>query len=471
MMDFSVVNESGTALDTASPTVIKVIGCGGGGSAAVNRMIDAKIPNIEFIVLNTDLQALNLAKAPTRIAIGQKLTKGLGAGGRPAIGEQAAEEDKEVLAEKLKGTDMVFITAGMGGGTGTGSAPVVARIARELGVLTVGVVTTPFGFEGQVRMRQAQEGIKRLHENVDSLIVIPNEQLLKILDKSKSSVRQAFLVADDVLRQGVEGISNIITKPGDVNIDFADVRNAMLGQGDAILGVGIAEGENRAVDAATKAIKNPMLEDTDIDGAKNILVNICSNEDISTFEVAEIMKVVTASADPDANILWGQVVDSSLNAEISVTVIATGFHEKNAGDAYLRDIGAAEIVQHDSSVVTSDEFSDILSGRSLESFRRKLSSAAETNLFDEADRTPEKVPVAVGVAPAASTGGASSLSNVKQSASVGSLGKALTMSSPRFAANSMRPPSNFVAQNDLSQPACWRNSDLATLPRGIKLHD
>ena len=264
MMDFSVINESGTALDAVSPAVIKVIGCGGGGSNAVNRMIDADIANVDFIVLNTDVQDLNRSKAETRIAIGRKVAKGLGAGGNPKVGEEAAEEDKEAIANLLEGTDMIFITAGMGGGTGTGSAPVVARIARSLGVLTVGVVTTPFEFEGPVRMRQAREGISRLHENVDSLIVIPNQQLLKVVDKNMP-IRQAFLVADDVLRQGVEGISNIITKPGDVNRDFTDVKNTMLGQGEAILGVGHASGENRAVDAATKAIKNPLLEDTSID--------------------------------------------------------------------------------------------------------------------------------------------------------------------------------------------------------------
>ncbi|MBQ9494425.1 MAG: cell division protein FtsZ [Treponema sp.] len=471
MMDFSVVNESGTALDTANPTVIKVIGCGGGGSNAVNRMIDAHIANIDFIVLNTDLQALNLSRASTRIAIGQKVTKGLGAGGRPAIGEQAAEEDREAIENLLRGTDMVFITAGMGGGTGTGSAPVVARIARELGILTVGVVTTPFEFEGPVRMRQAQEGIKKLHENVDSLIVIPNQQLLKIVDKNMP-IRQAFLIADDVLRQGVEGISNIITKPGDVNIDFADVRNAMLGQGDAILGVGIADGDNRAVDAAMKAIKNPMLEDTNIDGAKNVLVNICSGENISAQEVAEIMKVVTASADSNVNTLWGQVVDVSLDSKVSVTVIATGFSESD--DSYARDIGASEVMQRDASVVSSDEFSDILGGKNIDTFRRRLSAASETNLFDEIESDREKVPVAAGVsAPRAHA--ASMSANVlpkKQAAlPVGSLGKALAMAVPRFSTSGIKPPANFVPGNDLSQPACWRNSGLAGLTRGIKLHD
>ena len=459
MMDFSVINESGTALDAVSPAVIKVIGCGGGGSNAVNRMIDADIANVDFIVLNTDVQDLNRSKAETRLAIGRKVAKGLGAGGNPKVGEEAAEEDKEAIANLLEGTDMVFITAGMGGGTGTGSAPVVARIARSLGVLTVGVVTTPFEFEGPVRMRQAREGINRLHENVDSLIVIPNQQLLKVVDKNMP-IRQAFLVADDVLRQGVEGISNIITKPGDVNRDFTDVKNTMLGQGEAILGVGHATGENRAVDAATKAIKNPLLEDTSIDGAKSVLINICSSGDISMLEVSEIMKVVRASIDPDANILWGQAIDPSLGESVSVTVIATGFHtsfERGADE----DASSSASVLRDSSVVTSDEFSDILGGRGFESMRKKLSSAAETSLFDSVDADAEKVPVAVG-AP-----------SVREQANqkIGSLGKALSASVPRYSANGIKPPAGFTGSNDIAQPACWRTSGRGELSRTIRLQD
>lgn len=459
MMDFSVINESGTALDAVSPAVIKVIGCGGGGSNAVNRMIDADIANVDFIVLNTDVQDLNRSKAQTRLAIGRKIAKGLGAGGNPKVGEEAAEEDKEAIANLLEGTDMVFITAGMGGGTGTGSAPVVARIARSLGVLTVGVVTTPFEFEGPVRMRQAREGINRLHENVDSLIVIPNQQLLKVVDKNMP-IRQAFLVADDVLRQGVEGISNIITKPGDVNRDFTDVKNTMLGQGEAILGVGHASGENRAVDAATKAIKNPLLEDTSIDGAKSVLINICSSGDISMLEVSEIMKVVRASIDPGANILWGQAIDPSLGESVSVTVIATGFHtsfERGADE----DASSSASVLRDSSVVTSDEFSDILGGRGFESMRQKLSSAAETSLFDSVDADAEKVPVAVG-AP-----------SVREQANqkIGSLGKALSASVPRYSASGIKPPAGFTGSNDIAQPACWRASGRGELSRTIRLQD
>ena len=309
-----------------SPTVIKVVGCGGGGSNAVNRMIFRELSNVDFIVLNTDLQALGRSRAATKLAIGQKVTKGLGAGGKPEVGEQAAEEDKELITNELRGADMVFITAGMGGGTGTGSAPVVARIAKELGCLTVAVVTTPFEFEGNVRMRQAQEGLKKLHEQVDSLIVIPNEQLFKNIDKNLT-VKESFRKADEVLCQGVEGISNIITNPGDVNTDFADVRNAMAGQGNAIFGIGIGEGENRATDAAYNAIHNPMLENSKIDGAKNLLVNICASEEITLAEVGEICKIVSASADKDYNMFWGQVTQPELEGKISVTVIATGFED------------------------------------------------------------------------------------------------------------------------------------------------
>ena len=314
----------GSSYSENSPTIIKVVGCGGGGSNAVNRMISRELSNVDFIVLNTDLQALGRSNAPSKLAIGQKVTKGLGAGGKPEVGEQAAEEDKEAITNELRGADMVFITAGMGGGTGTGSAPVVARIAKELGCLTVAVVTTPFEFEGNVRMRQAKEGLKKLHEQVDSLIVIPNEQLFKNID-TKLTVKESFRKADEVLCQGVEGISNIITNSGDVNTDFADVRNAMAGQGNAIFGIGIGEGENRATDAAYNAINNPMLEDSKIDGAKNLLVNICASEEITLSEVGEIIKIVTASADEDYNMFWGQVTQPELEGKISVTVIATGF--------------------------------------------------------------------------------------------------------------------------------------------------
>lgn len=324
MFDFSMKTEN-----VVSPTVIKVIGVGGGGSNAVKRMIESGIKNVEFIVANTDLQALNASHTEMKVSLGSKLTGGLGAGGKPEVGELAAQEDTDAIANALKGADMVFVTAGMGGGTGTGAAPVIAKIAKEQGALTVGVVTKPFSFEGRIKMKLAEEGIRKLHEQVDTLIVIPNEHLLKIVDK-KTPIKQAFLVADDVLRQGVQGISDIITEEAVINIDFADVRTTMEGKGDAILGVGIGHGENRACDAATTAISNPLLEDSHIEGAKNILINITGGEDFSAFETNEVVGIITATADPDVHIIYGQAIDPSFEDTVQVTVIATGFnHDEN----------------------------------------------------------------------------------------------------------------------------------------------
>jgi cell division protein FtsZ len=322
MMDFSVMGDL-----KASPTVIKVIGAGGGGSNAVNRMIAAGIQGVDFIVANTDLQALNHSNAQQKIGIGQKLTGGLGAGGKPEIGEEAAEEDAETIANALKGSDMVFVTAGMGGGTGTGAAPVIARIARESGALTVGVVTKPFEFEGKKKMRLAEEGIEKLHAAVDTLIIIPNQHLLSIVPKN-TPIKQAFLVADDVLRQGVQGISDLITQSGEVNIDFADVKTTMEGKGDAIFGVGTGSGENRAIDAATAAISNPLLEDSHIEGAQNILVHITSGESLTLSETNDIVRLIGDTADPDVHIIYGQTIDDNIDDEVSVTVIATGFADK-----------------------------------------------------------------------------------------------------------------------------------------------
>jgi len=318
-MEISLVGEK-----TASPTVIKVIGAGGGGSNAVNRMSSAGVSGVEFIVVNTDLQALNSSNAPVKLGIGSKLTGGLGAGGKPEIGEKAAEEDTETLANVLRGADMVFVTAGMGGGTGTGAAPVIAKIAKEQGALTVGVVTKPFNFEGKVKMQLAEDGIAKLREQVDTLIIIPNQHLLKVVDK-KTPIRKAFMLADDILRQGVQGISDVITTSGDVNCDFADVRSCMEDKGDAILGIGEGRGENRAVDAASRAIDNPLLEDSHIDGAKNILINITGGEDLALFETEDIVSTITAAADPDVRLKYGTVIDPSLEDQIKVTVIATGF--------------------------------------------------------------------------------------------------------------------------------------------------
>jgi cell division protein FtsZ len=310
--------------ENPNPTVIKVIGVGGGGSNAVNRMIEQGLRNVDFIALNTDLQALNLSNAENKVPLGQKLTGGLGAGGVPDVGEQAALEDKEDLLNLMKGSDMIFITAGMGGGTGTGAAPVVAQIAREVGALTVAVVTKPFEFEGRKKMKLADEGIERLREVVDTLIVIPNQYLLKIVDR-KTPITEAFLVADDVLRQGVQGISDLITEHGMINIDFADVRTIMSGRGDALMGIGTGTGENRAVDAATNAINNPLLEDAKREGAKAILVNITGGNDLSLSEYDEIVRIITNDADPDAQIICGTTLNKDFEDKIKVTVLATGF--------------------------------------------------------------------------------------------------------------------------------------------------
>ncbi|ULQ60167.1 cell division protein FtsZ [Brucepastera parasyntrophica] len=323
-MNFEIIEQK-----EANPTIIKVVGAGGGGSNAVNRMMASGLQNVEFIVANTDMQALNYANAPIKLTIGSKLTGGLGAGGKPEIGEKAAEEDIEAITNAVRGADMVFVTAGMGGGTGTGSIPVIARISREQGALTVGVVTRPFDFEGKVKQRLADEGIEKLREAVDSLIVIPNQHLLKLVNK-RTPIRDAFLMADDVLRQAVQGISDLITRPGIINIDFADVKTVMEGKGDAIMGTGLGEGDNRAVNAATNAINNPLLEDSNIEGANHILINITGSDELTLYEVEEIVKIITANADGNALITYGTAFDNSLGDQINVTVVATGFIPLNA---------------------------------------------------------------------------------------------------------------------------------------------
>lgn len=307
-----------------NPTIIKVVGAGGGGSNAVNWMLNCNVKCVDFIAANTDLQALNYSKAPIKLPIGSKLTGGLGAGGKPEIGEKAALEDSEAIANAIRGAHMVFITAGMGGGTGTGSAPVIAKIAREQGALTVGVVTKPFHYEGKAKMRTAEAGIERLRNAVDTLVVIPNQKLLTMSD-NKKTLKDAFMMADDVLRRAVQGITDIIMKNGLLNVDFADVRSTMEGQGDALMGVGLGSGENRAVDAATNAINNPLLEDSRIEGATHILVNIYASEMLAATEVSDIMEIVTANAHPDVDTIHGITIDNEMEDKISVTVIATGF--------------------------------------------------------------------------------------------------------------------------------------------------
>ncbi|MCD5322598.1 MULTISPECIES: cell division protein FtsZ [Pontibacillus] len=304
---------------------IKVIGVGGGGSNAVNRMIEHGVQGVEFIAVNTDAQALNLSKAEVKMQIGNKLTRGLGAGANPEVGRKAAEESKEQLEEALQGADMVFVTAGMGGGTGTGAAPVIAQVAKELGALTVGVVTRPFTFEGRKRSTQATGGIDSLKSNVDTLIVIPNDRLLEIVDKN-TPMLEAFREADNVLRQGVQGISDLIAVPGLINVDFADVKTIMADKGSALMGIGIATGESRAAEAAKKAISSPLLE-TSIDGAHGVLMNITGGANLSLYEVQEAADIVTSAADQEVNVIFGSVINENLKDEIVVTVIATGFDE------------------------------------------------------------------------------------------------------------------------------------------------
>ena len=314
-------------LDMQELTNIKVIGCGGGGGNAVNRMIIEGLRNVEFIVVNTDKQALLLSQANTKIQIGEKLTKGLGAGANREIGKKAAEESREEIAEAIKGANMVFITAGMGGGTGTGAAPVVAEIAKSMNILTVGVVTKPFPFEGKRRMRHAEMGLENLKQHVDTLVIIPNEKLLAMADK-KTTLLDSFKLADGVLRQGVQAISDLITIPGVVNADFADIETVMKDKGLAHMGVGYGKGDNKAQDAVRQAISSPLLE-TSIDGATGVIINFTGGVDLGAIEVYEAAEIVREAADIDANIIFGAVIDETLNDEIRLTVIATGFEEDN----------------------------------------------------------------------------------------------------------------------------------------------
>ncbi|KIL73484.1 cell division protein FtsZ [Bacillus badius] len=317
--------EFDTNLDSLA--TIKVIGVGGGGNNAVNRMIEHGVQGVEFIAVNTDAQALNLSKAEVKMQIGSKLTRGLGAGANPEVGKKAAEESKEQIEEALRGADMVFVTAGMGGGTGTGAAPVIAQISKDLGALTVGVVTRPFTFEGRKRATQAASGIESMKAAVDTLIVIPNDRLLEIVDKS-TPMLEAFREADNVLRQGVQGISDLIATPGLINLDFADVKTIMSNKGSALMGIGIASGENRAAEAAKKAISSPLLE-TSIDGAQGVIMNITGGTNLSLYEVQEAADIVASASDQEVNMIFGSVINENLKDEIVVTVIATGFKESD----------------------------------------------------------------------------------------------------------------------------------------------
>ncbi len=304
---------------------IKVVGCGGGGNNAVNRMVDAGLQGVEFISVNTDKQALNLSDAHVKIQIGEKLTKGLGAGAVPEVGRRAAEESREEIAQALKGADLVFITAGMGGGTGTGAAPIVAEIARDLGCLTIAVVTKPFNFEGKQRMKNAENGINELKQHVDTLVIIPNDRLLQVVNKGTTMV-EAFRIADDVLRQGIQGISDLIAVPAMINLDFADVKTVMESGGMAHMGIGTGSGENKLVEAAKNAISSPLLE-TSIDGARAVLINVTGGPDISIVDINEAANLIMEEADPDANIIFGAGIDETMTDEVRITVIATGFEK------------------------------------------------------------------------------------------------------------------------------------------------
>ncbi|MCQ2596778.1 MAG: cell division protein FtsZ [Treponema sp.] len=426
--DFSVVQDQGTfGRDVANPTVIKVIGCGGGGSSAVRRMIESNVQNVEFIVLNTDLQALNKSPAPVKVPIGQKLTGGLGAGGNPDVGESAAKEDANAIEQLVEGADMVIVTAGMGGGTGTGSIPVVAEIARKSGALTVAVVTTPFDFEGSGRMKNAQAGLEKLREMVDSLIVIPNEQVFKVIDKNINFV-QAFQIADELLCQGIKGVSEIITTPGLVNLDFNDVKSVLQNQGDALLGVGQGEGENRGIDAAQMAISNPMLENLKMDGASKILVNITGPADVGMMEIKDIMNTITASANPENEIFWGQIIDESLGNKVHVTVIATGFKKYEPVRQSKIETPVLE-KRTDPNVVSADEFAGMFGPISTEPV------TSSTAAFEEPEEKKEGSSLGADLA--------GSFESVR----------------PSFGSNRFSTPSGYSDMSELEKPACIRKQD------------
>jgi cell division protein FtsZ len=360
-MNFEMVHDE----VTASPTVIKAVGAGGGGVNAVNRMIESELDNVQFIAVNTDLQALNLSNAATRLPIGSKLTRGLGAGGKPEVGEKAAEEDREMIVNALKGADMVFVTAGMGGGTGTGSAPVIASIAREMGALTVGIVTKPFNFEGDFKMRLAEAGITKMRTAVDSLIVVPNQRLLKLVDR-RTSMKDAFHLTDDVLRQAIQGISDLITKPGEINIDFADVRTIMTGQGDALMGIGLGQGDAKGADAAHDAMSNPLLGDTEIMGAKNLLVGVTGGTDMGILDYEEVMSYVKQAAAVDAHIISGYRIDETMGDSVMVTVVATGYETQSEREAREKRVKEE---RPRSEYLSFPDFENVLSSSSKKPFR------------------------------------------------------------------------------------------------------
>ncbi|MHC6204223.1 cell division protein FtsZ [Breznakiellaceae bacterium SP9] len=380
-------------LQESPPVIIKVIGTGGGGSNAINAMIEYGLRGVEFIVVNTDVQDLRKSKAPTKIQIGSKYTGGRGAGGQPEKGEKAATEDLELIGDVLKGANMVFLTVGLGGGTGTGSAPIIAQEAHKMGALVVGVVTKPFAFEGSQRMKIAEEGLAKLREVVDTLIVIPNQQLLTLVER-RTPLKESFLKADDVLRQGVQGISDIINETGYINIDFADAETVMRGQGDALMGIGYGSGDNRAAEASSNAVDNPLLEGASLAGATRILINATGGDDFSLAELDEVVRIITANAAPNAIIISGAAVDSNLQDQLRVTVIATGF-ETDSTRAAKESQSIPTIVaepptkQKDNVFMDLDEFESARAGTTAKSSRPAPFMPQRNNL-QEAERDIEK---------------------------------------------------------------------------------
>lgn len=383
-MSFDITLDSNTE---ESQAVIKVIGVGGAGGNAVNRMISDNVQGVEFIVANTDVQALKNSNAEVKIQLGPKLTRGLGAGANPDKGQKAAEESEEAIAQALEGADMIFVTAGMGGGTGTGAAPIVAKIAKEQGALTVGVVTRPFTFEGQRRAKYAAEGVAQLKENVDTLVIISNDRLLEIVDKN-TPMLEAFHEADNVLRQGVQGISDLITSPGYVNLDFADVKTVMENQGAALMGIGTGEGDNRIEEATKRAISSSLLE-VSIDGAEHVLLNITGGSDLSLFEAQAASEIVTQAASSDVNIIFGTSINEELENSVVVTVIATGIDKKNESKKpkrILNERPRASKQETDGDIGSKDKFNDWNISRELDN-GPKVTPKTRTNRFENVEKT------------------------------------------------------------------------------------
>jgi cell division protein FtsZ len=388
-MDFGMFEVEDMVQDEqTTATVIKVIGVGGAGGNAVNRMIASGLKKVHFVTMNTDMQALQRSNAQVRLPIGKELTGGLGAGGVPEVGEKAAQESKEDIRREIENADMVFITAGMGGGTGTGAASVVAEIAKSCNALTVAVVTTPFAFEGKKKLMLAQAGIEKLRKQVDTLIIIPNQYLLKVVENN-TPIKQAFLMADEVLYMGVQGISELITEPGEINIDFADVRTVMKGKGDALMGIGFGEGANRAVDAARQAISNPLLENASIEGAKSVLVNLSGSDNLTLQEYQDVVELVTEKCSDDALIIAGQAFNPELGDRIKVTVVATGFERKE--EVVGSELADMELVKRRlGSTVKSNEEVASKKGEEID----KSAAAIEVNRWQDLQKQLGKGPAA-----------------------------------------------------------------------------